>query len=952
MSTGTHAHRRTRSPVLQVLAFGLLALLAACGGSGGSDTTALTATTGGGTPPTSTPPAATATLDVTVYDNLGRFVSGATISTGAAQVDTDTKGHATIAVVTGSEQVLRIDKAGFAEQIKVVDLPASATSGQLRAMVVPRAASLAIASIEGGGTATGRDGVTVTFPAAALVDASGRAVSGTVDLLMTPLNVIDVDVQAFPGLFEGIPTGAARQAIVTYGTSELVPQQGGAKLALASGKTATIELPVYVKTHADGSTVKAGDTVPLWSLDTSTGLWMQEGSGTVVANAGSPTSLALRATIGHFSWWNMDAVAGRATVDLTVSATGGNVPAMTSAPTNATVVAGSGPSYTATTNVPVGSTSHLAVPAGATILFDTRFVTATQTCAGSVTVVAPAAGGTTGATLTATCTDIPVPSIVAPAPLSITNSATDTVVDIAISGPTPDTVELLVDGTSIVQMPGQAFYRAYWHSAAFTEGAHQLTARATLNGNTRTSAAVSVVVDRTPPQTLLVVPAPSVEVDASTAFTVTFSEPVNGLPFGLANAVRVTVLQPGQNQPTTVPFTSQLDATGTVLTVQPSAPFPFGIVGVSWGGLQDAAGNAVAGQVAATWSTKAFVRAGNLAFGGDGIAAAVDANGVLFALRMRPSDGNLEVVALGASGFTPVGPPVNDRAAASEGGGIAVGSNGQVWVAFSQDDGTGSGSDVRVRRFDAATQTWITPGSQTFQVGRFGQRPGIFPRVVLDSHGLPILAFVGSTGGQFDVQGFRFDGTNWVGLGSFGNTAFSAISLAVGPNDRPVVAFVRGFGGSNAQQLQVIRHDGASWVLLGAPDVAPSATEALSTPPALAIDPNGQPWVAWSHRPFVELRLVAFDGSAFQAITAPADFDAVNGVVGITFLNGDAILGSIVQAGSFDVRRLHNGGWGPPAHVESASQPGAVVLLPGGQAVLAISEGISGTALVDRVTVP
>ena len=75
---------------------------------------------------------------------------------------------------------------------------------------------------------------------------------------------------------------------------------------MAVGKTAIIELPVYATRRIDGTLVVAGDTVPLWSLDETTALWVQEGVGTIVVSAGSPSGLAMRATVSHFSWWNSD----------------------------------------------------------------------------------------------------------------------------------------------------------------------------------------------------------------------------------------------------------------------------------------------------------------------------------------------------------------------------------------------------------------------------------------------------------------------------------------------------------------------------------------------------------------------------------------------------------------------------------------------------------------------
>jgi hypothetical protein len=124
-------------------------------------------------------------------------------------------------------------------------------------MLILRDTAVDMAAIEGGGSVTGRDGVKVTFPAGALVSASGAAVSGTIQMQMTPVNVVDLDVGAFPGAFEGLPPGAGRAAIMSYGTAELLLLQGGQKLNLAPGKTAEIELPIYAGLHQGGTAVAA-----------------------------------------------------------------------------------------------------------------------------------------------------------------------------------------------------------------------------------------------------------------------------------------------------------------------------------------------------------------------------------------------------------------------------------------------------------------------------------------------------------------------------------------------------------------------------------------------------------------------------------------------------------------------------------------------------------------------
>ena len=314
--TTTSTSTSTRKVISGWAAVALTALraaaLSACGGCRDSA-------------PAAPPPAAvpTAPVALTVIDTQGRFVAGAAVSSGANTATTDSAGRATLAVATGSGQVVAVAKAGFAEQVKVLTLAAgTATPTALQAMLIGREAAQTIAAVEAGGTAAGSHGVKVTFPANSLVDAAGLPVTGAIQMLMTPVDMADIDVGAFPGLFEGVPTGAARSAILSFGSSELVPQQGGKKLKLAAGKTAQIELPLYVNRLQDGSDIVVGSTVPLWSLDTATGLWMQEGSGIAVASVASPTGLAVRATISHFSWCNLDRVAQTATVNLTVVPSG------------------------------------------------------------------------------------------------------------------------------------------------------------------------------------------------------------------------------------------------------------------------------------------------------------------------------------------------------------------------------------------------------------------------------------------------------------------------------------------------------------------------------------------------------------------------------------------------------------------------------------------------------
>jgi hypothetical protein len=56
--------------------------------------------------------------------------------------------------------------------------------------------------------------------------------------------------------------------------------------------------------------VVLGGVIPLWILNEETGVWVQEGEGTVIANPLVESGFSLSASTTHFSWFNVDAWTG------------------------------------------------------------------------------------------------------------------------------------------------------------------------------------------------------------------------------------------------------------------------------------------------------------------------------------------------------------------------------------------------------------------------------------------------------------------------------------------------------------------------------------------------------------------------------------------------------------------------------------------------------------------
>ena len=254
-------------------------------------------------------PVSTGNVDTTIVvrDRSGVPLADVTVANAdsAASASTGADGRATLATPRGIASILRLSKGGYADQIKTLSLPPGAESGYLETTMAPREPELTLADAAAGGTLAGKDGASVVFAPGSIVDAAGAPVSGPVQVTMTPIDVAK-DVRSFPGRFEGLRTDGTSGIILSYGTVEFALSAAGRPVQLAPGRSATIEIPSYIGRHRDGSPVKAGDATPLWSLDESTGGWVEEGNGTVVASASSPSGFALRAEVTHFSWWNSD----------------------------------------------------------------------------------------------------------------------------------------------------------------------------------------------------------------------------------------------------------------------------------------------------------------------------------------------------------------------------------------------------------------------------------------------------------------------------------------------------------------------------------------------------------------------------------------------------------------------------------------------------------------------
>lgn len=238
----------------------------------------------------------------------GAALSGVSVSVqGGGSAETAADGSLSLMLGVGVPQTLRFAKAGYALQVLSLNLPnETGSDAEFSVVMLPQQPALTLADAAAGGTLSGKDGARIQLPAGALVKADGSPVTGAVRIAMTPVDITQPRSGGFPGRFEGINADTARLPLVSLGTTEFALSQDGAPVQVAPGQQAEILLPVYADRRLDGSPFAAGDRIPLWSLDEQSGAWINEGEGVLEAAAGSPTGLAMRARVGHFSWWNSD----------------------------------------------------------------------------------------------------------------------------------------------------------------------------------------------------------------------------------------------------------------------------------------------------------------------------------------------------------------------------------------------------------------------------------------------------------------------------------------------------------------------------------------------------------------------------------------------------------------------------------------------------------------------
>lgn len=434
----------------------------------------------------------------------------------------------------------------------------------------------------------------------------------------------------------------------------------------------------------------------------------------------------------------------------------------------------------------------------------------------------------------------PAVSITAPMTAIYTNASVD--FRAAVSGGSPAMIDfILADETILGSAPTP--YHWTWDTTTEAEGSYQVSARATVSGQTVTSDPITVVVDRTRPSVVRQTPAPGADsVAISDPISLSFSEPL--APASVHSNTAVSVTGRGEALAATSTLAPDGKTISVVLSVPSTLALPAPIVATPSAAITDLAGNALKPPASPwTWTMPAWVALGSAVIG-RGPSLALDASDRPYVATwdsagLSTSAYHLHLAHLSADNtWTELPSPATatvDFAPPNSGSAIVVASDGSLFAAWSQ-------GHVYLARWLGSL--WDTSYGIVDDVPGAGGR---FPSLALDETDVPTVAWALDTGHIDLAFAARWNPSivTWQPLFSGGT---SPVPIAPG---LPTLRLDES-GGAGA--AYVLTFNTASGTVNWAPGVAGNAWQQLATTTAttvapdaivtdLRIDSHGRPFV-------------------------------------------------------------------------------------------------------------
>lgn len=198
---------------------------------------------------------------------------------------------------------------------------------------------------------------------------------------------------------------------------------------------------------------------------------------------------------------------------------------------------------------------------------------------------------------------------------------------------------------------------------------------------------------------------------------------------------------------------------------------------------------------------------------------------------------------------------ISDDSGESESVVTAVASDGAIIVVWTNyiDD---YNSSIFVRRWNGSYWSEMGMGSASGSgLSNTSSNASTWPSLIIDSEGLPIVAWSEYLNGSWEIYVRHWNGTIWTQMGNDSatgggisrNVGYSTYpSLARSPDGTVLIAWNDNTSGNH--EIYVRRWNGSEWVewnVGSASGGGISKDITQSTNPSLAIAPNGNPMIAW-----------------------------------------------------------------------------------------------------------
>lgn len=233
---------------------------------------------------------------VEVLDIDGRPVEGAVITLGSLQSISDEYGLVHLDDVTMSTNTyITAEMLGFFHGSRRF-YPSEDKTHHVK-IILLEDNSIGEIDSDLGGVISAAGGVTLEFPADAVVTSDGELYHGFVEVAVQAIPANDDDLSGkMPGDLVGVTEEGETGALGSMGMMAVELRTLSGDL-LQVNEGSTVKMIMQVPVEMQGS---APATIPMWYFDETAGIWKEEGTATLSGGE-------YIANVAHFTYWNYDA---------------------------------------------------------------------------------------------------------------------------------------------------------------------------------------------------------------------------------------------------------------------------------------------------------------------------------------------------------------------------------------------------------------------------------------------------------------------------------------------------------------------------------------------------------------------------------------------------------------------------------------------------------------------